>query len=291
MAAVLRAFKAINGIKGINAAANNKPVKFKTMKKFYLIAIVTVSALTALSFTAGKGVTLRLRPQKDKVYVIKSKTTQINSMKIQGQSMSSTQTIETTQSMTAKEISDAKNVFETQIDALKINVSQMGMNMQYDSENPQNTSPMIAGQVGEFEKNIKKPVNITYDNLGHLEETSDFEMSQISNVIIELPEDEVSVGSEWTYTKTQEISDIEMTVTMKVTVTGINKKGVDVSFNGTVDSKDITGTYEGTSTINPQTGLVMSSNIKNKISMTITEQGMTIPLTVNGTTTISVEEK
>lgn len=205
--------------------------------------------------------------------------------------MSSTQTIETTQSMTAKEISDAKNVFETQIDALKLNVSQMGMNMQYDSENPQNTSPMIAGQVGEFEKNIKKPVNITYDNLGHLEETSDFEMSQISNVIIELPEDEVSVGSEWTYTKTQEISDIEMTVTMKVTVTGINKKGVDVSFTGIVDSKDVTGTYEGTSTISQQTGLVISSNIKNKISMTINEQGMTIPMTVNGTTTISVEEK
>ena len=261
------------------------------MKRISLIAIVTVFALTAMSFAGGKGVTLRLRPQKDTLYVIKSKTTQTNSMKFQGQSMSSTQTFETTQSLTAKEVSDAKNVFETQIDALKLTISQMGMSFTYDSENPQNTSPMIADQAGEFEKIIKKPVTVTYDNLGHLEETTDMEMSQVSNVIIELPEDEVSVGSEWTYTKTQEISDIEMTVTMRVTVIEINKKGVDVSFAGTVDSKDITGTYEGTSTINPQTGLVMSSNIKNKISMTITEQGMTIPLTVNGTTTISVEEK
>ncbi len=259
------------------------------MKRFSLIAIVTIFALTAMSFTGGKGVVLRLNPQKDKVYVIKSKTTQINSMKIQGQSMSSTQTIETTQSMTAKEVSDTKNVFETQIDAIKLNMSQMGMNLTYDSENPQNTSPIIAGQVGEFEKNLKKPVNVTYDNHGRLDETTDFEMSQISNAIIELPEDEISVGSEWTYTKTQEVSDIEITVNMKVTVTGINKKGVDVSFNGTVDSKDVTGTYEGTSTINQQTGIVVSSNIKNKISMTITEQGLTIPLTVSGTTTITVE--
>lgn len=261
------------------------------MKRLSLIAIVTVFALTAMSFAGGKGVILRLKPAKDKVYVIKSKTTQTNSMKFQGQSMSSTQTFETTQSLTAKEVSDAKNVFETQIDALKLTISQMGMSFTYDSENPQNTSPMIADQAGEFEKIIKKPVTVTYDNLGHLEETTDIEMSQVSNVIIELPEDEVSVGSEWTYTKTQEISNIEMTVTMKVTVTGINKKGVDVSFNGTVDAKDITGTYEGTSTISQQTGLVVSSSIKNKISMTITEQGMTIPMTVNGTTTISVEEK
>lgn len=261
------------------------------MKRISLIAIVTVFALTAMSFAGGKGVILRLKPAKDKVYVIKSKTTQTNSMKFQGQSMSSTQTVETTQSLTAKEVSDTKNVFETQIDALKLTISQMGMSFTYDSENPQNTSPMIADQVGEFEKIMKKPVNVTYDNLGHLEETTDVDMSQISNVIIELPEDEISVGSEWTYTKTQDISDMEMTVTMKVTVTGINKKGVDVSFNGTVDAKDITGTYEGTSTISQQTGLVVSSSIKNKISMTITEQGMTIPMTVSGTTTISVEEK
>lgn len=261
------------------------------MKRIYLIAIVTIFAITAMSFSAGKGVTLRLHPQKDKVYVIKSKTTQMNSMKIQGQSMSSTQTFETTQSLTAKEVSDSKNVFETQIDAMKITISQMGMSLTYDSENPQNTSPLIAAQAGEFEKLLKNPVNVTYDNLGHLEETTDFEMSQISNVIIELPEDEISVGSEWTYTKTQEVSDIEMTVAMKVTVTKITKKDIDISFTGTVDAKDITGTYEGISTISQQTGLVMSSSIKNKISMTITEQGMTIPMTVSGTTTISVEEK
>lgn len=261
------------------------------MKRISLIAIVTVFALTALSFSAGKGVVLRLKPTKDKVYVINSKTTQTNTMKIQGQAMSSIQTIETKQSLKATEVSDTKHVFETQIDAMKLSISQMGATLTYDSDNPQNTSPMIASQAGEFEKIIKKPVSMTYDNLGRYEETTDFEMSQISNAIIELPEDEVSVGSEWTYTKTQEVSDIEMTVTMKVTVTGISKKGVNVSFAGTVDSKDVTGTYEGTSTISPETGIVMNSSIKNKVSLTISEQGMTIPMTVNGTTTISVEEK
>ena len=97
------------------------------MKRIYLIAIVTIFALTAMSFTGGKGVTLRLRPYKGSGYTIKSKTTQTNSMKFQGQSMSSTQTFETKQLLTPKEISDTKNVFETQIDAMKITISQMGI--------------------------------------------------------------------------------------------------------------------------------------------------------------------
>ncbi len=261
------------------------------MKKISLIAIVTLIALTALSFTAGKSVTLRLRPQKDKVYVINSKTLQNSTMKIQGQSMTMTQNFETKQSFMAKEVSDTKNVMETQIDAVKLTVSQMGMSLTYDSENPQNTSPMLADQVGEIEKELHKTTSITYDELGRIQDEIDIEMSQLSNAIIELPEEELHVGSEWTYTDTREISDNDVVVTITTTVTEITKKAVNVSFTGSVNSKDVTGTYEGTSTISPQTGIVMNSSIKNKVSMTINEQGLSIPLTVNGTTTISVEEK
>lgn len=262
------------------------------MKKKVLVPIVLMLvALATLSFTAGDGVTLRLRPQKDKVYVINSKTLQNSTMKIQGQTMTMTQTIETKQSFTAKEVSDTKNVIETQIDAIKLTASQMGMSLTYDSENPKNTSPMLADQVGEIEKALKKPTSITYDELGRIQDEIDIEMSQLSNAIIELPEEELHVGSEWTYTDTREISDNDVVVTITTTVTEITKKAVNVSFTGTVDSKDVTGTYEGTSTISPQTGIVMNSNIKNKVSMTISEQGLTIPLTINGTTTTSVEEK
>ena len=78
---------------------------------------------------------------------------------------------------------------------------------------------------------------------------------------------------------------------MTYTVTGINKKEVNVSFTGTIDSDIVSGSYEGTSTISQKTGIVMSSSIKNNISMTISEQGFTIPVTISGTNTVSVEEK
>ena len=49
------------------------------------------------------------------------------------------------------------------------------------------------------------------------------------------------------------------------------------------------GSYEGTASINPQTGMVMNSSIKQNISMTISEQGLSIPMTMVGTTTVEVK--
>ena len=259
--------------------------------KFLTSIMLIIIGLTALSFTAGKGVILRLCPQQGKTYVVNTKNTTVNVMKIQGQTINSTQIMEIRQSFSATETSEKKNVFDTEIEAIKMSVSQMGMNLVYDSDNPQNTSPMLAGQTGEFENALHKPTTITYNELGKTDDTKKLRMNQLNHIIIQLPEEEVSVGSKWNYDKTQSLNDIEFTINMEYTVTGIGKKGVNVNVTGTIDSKDVTGTYEGTATINPQTGMVTSSSIKSKLSTTISEQGMTIPTTMNSTMTVTVEEK
>lgn len=261
------------------------------MKKVIVPIVLMIVALTTLSFTAGKGVTLRLKPNKDKTYVIEAKSNQTTMMKIQSQTMRMTQALDTRQSFITKEISDNKVVVETKLEAVKMNMSQMGMNLTYDSENPQNNSPMIANEAKEIDKLINQPTLISYDELGHNENPADLDMNQLSSVIIELPEEELNVGSTWTCIKTQEVSDFSFNVNMTYTVTGISKKSVEVSFNGTVDSQEITGSYEGTASISPATGIVMSASLKNNISLTISEQGMTLPTTITGTTSITVVEK
>ena len=80
-----------------------------------------------------------------------------------------------------------------------------------------------------------------------------------------------------------------MVVNMEYTVTAISKKSVDVSFTGNIDSKDATGTYNGTASIDPQTGMIVKSTTKSSASYTINEQGLTIPATITGTTTINVK--
>ena len=100
----------------------------------------------------------------------------------------------------------------------------------------------------------------------------------------------MSVGSTWTTSQKQDVSGTEIDATMTYTVTKISKKSVEITVNGTVKGgEEASGTYEGTASIDPQTGLVTKSSIKQSLSMTISQQGMTFPVTINGTTTVTME--
>ena len=260
----------------------------KTIRRIVPAMLVLV-ALATLSFMAKDGVTLRLKPQQGKTYELTTKANMMIMMEVQGQTMNMSQNMETRQSFTAKETNDAQSVFETQIEAIKMSISQMGMKLEYDSEHPEKASPMLAGQTQEIEKHLKQPATITYNVMGNIIDSLDLEMSQLGAAIIELPEQELTVGSAWTFDKSQEISGTEMTTKMTYTVTAISKKSVDVNISGNVESTDVTGTYTGTASINPQTGLIIQSNTKSNISMTMNEQGMSIPSTIVGTTTVEVK--
>ena len=260
-----------------------------TIKKLAPAMLILV-ALTTLSFMGKDGVILRLKPQQGKTYTVTSKANMMTMLEVQGQSMNMSRSIETRQSFNPKEVSDTQSVIETQIEAFKLSISQMGMKLEYDSEHPEKTSPMLASQTKEIEKSLNEPITLTYDAMGKpLGDSIDIEMSQLSNVIFELPEQELTEGSKWNVTKTQTADNIEITVNMEFTVTDITKKSVEVSFIGNVESSEVTGTYNGTASINPQTGLMMTSSVKQNISMTINEQGMSIPMTMVGTTTIEVK--
>ena len=260
----------------------------KTIRKFAPTMLVLV-ALATLSFMAKDGVTLRLKPQQGKTYDLTTKANMMMMMEMQGQTMNMSQNMETRQTFTAKETNETQSVFETQIEAVKMSISQMGMKMEYDSEQPEKTSPMLAGQTQEIEKHLKKPTNITYDALGHVADSVELEMSQLGAAIVELPEEELTVGSTWTFNKSQNISGTEMNTKMTYTVTAISKKSVDVDIAGNVESTEVSGTFTGTASINPQTGLIIQSSTKSNISMTLNEQGMSIPMTVVGNTTVEVK--
>ena len=260
------------------------------MKKKHLIPILLVFVgLATLSFMAA-GVTLRLQPKQGQTHTVSSKVNAMTMIDVQGQTMNMSQSFEIKQSFSAKEVSNEQSVIETQIEAIKMSMSQMGMKLEYDSEHPEKTSPMLASQTSELEKSLNNPVTVTYDAFGKIVgDDTDLEMNQLSNIIIELPEKELTVGSKWTSKKTQSVSDTEFDVNMEYTVTAISKKSVDDSVTGGAESKEITGTYNGTASINPQTGMVMSSTTKSNVSMTINEQGMSMPITVVGTTTVEVK--
>ena len=260
----------------------------KTLKRFAPVALVFV-ALTTLSFMAKESVMLRLRPQQGKAYTLTSKANMMMMMEVQGQTLNQSQSMETRQSFTAKEVKDTQTTFETQIEAIKMSMSNMGMKFEYDSEHPEKTSPMLAEQTKAFDEAIKKPSMVNYDLMGKMIDSVDIDMSQLGAAIIQLPEKEVSVGSTWTLDKGQNVSGIDINAKMTYTVTSISKKSVDVSFTGTVEANEVTGSYNGTANIDPKTGLITASTTKSNLSMTINEQGLSIPVTIVGTTTVEVK--
>ena len=196
----------------------------KNLRRFAPVALVFV-ALATLSFMAKTSISLRLRPEQGKTLTISSKANMMTMMEVQGQSMSTSQSMETRQSFTAKNVTDTQSDIETQVEAIKMTISQMGMKLEYDSEHPEKTSPMIAGQTKEFEQSLKKPVTVTYDALGHLVgDTTDLGMNQLSNIIIELPDMILSKGSKWNSTKTQNVIHKGLNFSFRFFL--IHKKGV-----------------------------------------------------------------
>ena len=261
------------------------------MKKRILPILFILIGLSSLTAKAQKEVTVRLNPKTGVTYNATIKNTMMNLMEVQGQNISSTQSLETKCSFSAKEVSSNEITIEGQNDAMKLTISQMGMKLTYDSEHPENTSPMLAGQTDDLETSLKKPYTVKFDALGHrIEEKEEAEMPLINSVIVQLPEEPMSVGSTWTTSQKQDVSGTEIDATMTYTVTKISKKSVEITVNGTVKGgEEASGTYEGTASIDPQTGLVTKSSIKQSLSMTISQQGMTFPVTINGTTTVTME--
>ena len=260
----------------------------KKVQKHLTPMLLVLMGLALLSFMAKDSVTLRLHPVQGKTYTISTKATTMNLMEVQGQTINSTQTMETTQTFTVKETNDTQTVVDTKIDNMKMSVSQMGMKFEYDSDHPEKTSPMIAEQTKELSKTIKKLSTITYDAMGNV---IGEEENPLGGAIVKLPEEPISVGSTWTIDKTASVSDMDINTKMTYTVTSISKKGVELSIKGNVESNTdgVSGTYTGTATINSLTGMVMTSSTKSNLSMTISEQGLTIPVTMVGNTTVTVE--
>ena len=259
------------------------------MKKHITSALLALVVLASLAFMPADGVTVRLKPQQGKTYSVTSKSNMMTMLEVQGQTMNMSQVYETKQSFTAKEVSDKQCVIDSQIDAVKMTISQMGMKLEYDSEHPEKTSPMLADQISALNETLKKSVTLTFDERGQQLNDEDTLSGQLKDIILTLPEEPLSVGSTWTSKKAQEVKGDNVDVEMEYIVTAISKKSIDLEFTGTIQSEDMSGSYNGTVSLDPKTGLVMNSSTKSNISMTVTEQGLSIPTTVVATTTIDVK--
>lgn len=264
------------------------------MKRIVLISIVALFALTALSFTAGKSVILRLQPKQGKTHIVITKTNTATTMTAQGKTGTIYQNDEKREVFTIKEFTNDHTIIDSQLEALKMTISQGGKSFTYDSEHPEKTSNTIdKRQIQTINNDINKVITLTYSETGQLIEGNDaLSIYQLGAAIPKLPSHELKVGSRWTNTQSQlKTYGKDYSIDMTYTVTAITKKHVDYSYTGIIKSStnDVNGTYEGTCSVNPQTGLFIKWTQKQIISVTASFEGYSIPTTIVGNTIVTVK--
>lgn len=264
------------------------------MKKFSRILLLCVFAITTATvfsaFTGQDSVILKLNLEKGKKYSFKSKATQVMMMNMKGQSMNTTQNVEMTNTVKIIDIIDEQFVAEWSVEKIKMNQTAMGMNFTYDSEHPENTSPLIADQVKQFEDELKKSQRMTLDAWGNIVNTT--KTNNTASSITPLPKEAIHVGSTWTQEESKEINGVSGISHTTYSVTKITKKEVHVDFTSTLTGAgkaELDGNSSGTIVFDMASGLAKSQTNKSNISLTISQQGFSIPLTINSTTTVSLE--
>lgn len=145
---------------------------------------------------------------------------------------------------------------------------------------------MLAGAMKPFQDAIDKELQVVFDPLS---KTMKMPSENIPNISATYPVEAVSVGSQWTADNTQNIAGTDIVMTATYTVTKITKKETTVNVESVIKSDIASGTNSGSMVIDNATGLTKTSTIKTNMSLTISEQGLSIPTTVTATTTLNIE--
>ncbi len=252
-----------------------------------VLAIVAMVAFVSMSFMAAKGLVLKLNLQKGENYTVTVKSSQTIVMSIQGQNMTQGMTMEQTGILNVTD----KNTVLSKWDAVYFKASAMGMDMIYDSKHPENTNPMIKAQVKPYEDMLNEDATYKFDEQGkNLESTANEKsVGPAESVIKELPKDELVKGYSWTKEGEKEAQGAMVKTTTTLTVKEVTKKNVIVDYVGKGSADEVSMSFSGTLTYNIANGMVVKNVVKQDVTASVSEQGMTIPVKVSGTTEIVVK--
>ncbi len=266
------------------------------MKKPILVLLSVLAIATTIAFMsfAGKdSVSLRLCLEKGKTYSFKTKANQVMTMNVQGQSMNTTQNIEITNTIHVIDVVNEQFITELTTNNFKFSQTTMGTTFTYDSEHPEDSHPILQIQTSQLKEMMEQAYNLSLDVMGNItnRDSTIFNQDMVS-FFTTFPEEAVHVGSTWSHDASTDISGISSSNHITYTVTKITKKEVHADFTSSLSASgkaELKGTGSGTVVFDIATGMAKTSTTKNNISMTINEQGMSIPATINGTTTITLE--
>ncbi len=226
------------------------------MKKMMITMLAALMATTLFAENGGapKGVTLRLDlPVGEKTQMeAKMKMNFFSDEKLSEKMISMDVSASSEYTVTSK--TDGIHTIEYVVTRLKLDQEMMGMQISYDSDNPEAGGPMaqqVASQMGGvLNEKITFKVNARGEVVEEPEMTADgmVIMSQFSRqLFVEFPEEEITQGQTWTKEVDQEANGQKVTMKMDFTAEEVTSKQVKLKMKIVPSSFKMEG--EGTENV------------------------------------------
>lgn len=273
------------------------------MKKLNLLAIVLFISGACFAQNSGKVVLT-----KGSQYDIKETVKTHSVTEAMGQEMATDMDITSAYKLSVEDVAPGKNKVKSVITKVKMKMSMMGQEMEYDSDSPDDSNPMA----GPLNSVINKDMKLTIDDQGKviekdgvMDEESEI-LSQVSSsgsgtqaAFLAVPTG-VKVGDSFDINR--EDSSAGTKSTLKYTLKSLAGDVGTFSFTGKVATEKtmetqgmevttaLDGTVEGETIVNVKTGIVQSTKSKAKTSGTVSVMGQEMPSMAEVTSEITVSK-
>jgi len=273
-----------------------------------IIATIVIVLLPGLlmNILAQKSVTLKYDVKAGDKYEYKLEIDQDIVFDAGGQTMALDQLMNFRMTSNIDEKTGNEYIISTTVDAIKMTQSIFGMQITYDSEDPNSMQNPMAAKIGEEMNNIiGSDYTMTMDEKGHVTnvDASDVSNDELINNISSgsnfaiYKEGSVSVGETWDGDVTP-LDNSDMKVAMKYTLLKVSSKEALLGLNGTITANSIddqemkmNGTMTGEMTVDVNTGWLIESVLNQEIELDIEQNGQKFPATISGTVTTTSEKK
>lgn len=266
------------------------------MKKRILLLMMI---MTAISINA-KDIKLSYKLEKGQKYTLQINNRQNISMNMMGQSMTLNQNANITQFVTVADKTAEGYTLELKYDHIVFKQNAMGMELQFDSKNPDNNNPMVAQLAETFKKSLENTITAVIDQRGMPLSNNAKEVVGNNNLsgfesgmMVVYPEHSLKAGQSWDIQlKPDPASDFVINSTYKLE--SVKGNVARISYSGTITGTEImganakvNGTLNGNMEVNTVSGWVIKAGINQTIEMEVEESGMKIPMTISVFTDIT----
>lgn len=283
------------------------------MKKILLFNTAIFAISTGI-FAQNNGTVNLPKGQK---YVVENKITTKSTSEMQGQSMESNADITSVYAIEVKDLKDNNYNMTNSISSIKMNMSSMGQNMNFDSDKKED----MDGEMGKTVKDyINQPKVVVMDKSGNvivskqtdtskgndattqtemiLKQMGDPEQQGYGAKMAFLPiSKNAKAGTSWKDSTSADgvirvtnysVKEIKGN-TATISISGTENRDTKMEMQGMEINTKTTGKFTGEESVEINTGVVLQNNTSADASGTVSVMGQEIPTSVTATSVTTVK--